>query len=126
MQQSSDAPNANSRDGFASVETRSVPGGGVIVALVGDHDLSAKTQLLESLAGVGRHARLIIDLSRCTFVDSTIIAVVLAASHSTAPCEQRVSLVLPNDTSYVYRALSVIGMRDLVSVHRSIEAALDG
>jgi hypothetical protein len=35
-----------------------------------------------------------------------------------------VSLVLPGDSSYVYRALSVIGMRDFVPVHRSIEGAL--
>jgi anti-anti-sigma factor len=126
MPQFSDEPDADSRDVPASVEMRSVPGGGIIVALVGDHDLSTKTQLLARLAGVGRPARLVIDLSGCTFVDSTIIAVILGACHTTSPSEQRVSLVLPNDTSYVYRALSVIGARDLVPIHRSIEAALEG
>jgi hypothetical protein len=36
-----------------------------------------------------------------------------------------VSLVFPPDTSYVVRALSVIGMPDLLPVHPSVEAALE-
>ena len=36
----------------------------------------------------------------------------------------RVALVPPGDTSYVYRALSVVGIRDLVPIHASVEAAL--
>jgi anti-anti-sigma regulatory factor len=113
------------RDGLATVEVGSLPGGGVVVALTGDHDLSTKQQVLTALAGLGPKAHLIIDLARCTFVDSTIISAILGAVHAKPPRTQTVSLVLPDDTSYVYRALSVIGMRDLVPVHRSIEAALE-
>ena len=68
--------------------------------------------MLKALAGVGPKANLIIDLTRCTFVDSTIIATILEAVQVKRPRTQTVSLVLPDDTSYVYRALSVIGMRD--------------
>ena len=125
MQPFGDPLSDGPRDGFATVEVASLPGGGVVVALTGDHDLSTKQQVLKGLAGVGPKAHLIIDLARCTFVDSTIISTILGAVHVKPPRAQTVSLVLPDDTGYVYRALSVIGMRDLVPVHRSIEAALE-
>lgn len=102
---------------------RSLPGG-VVVTLSGDHDLSTKPQLLEALGRVRRAPRVVIDLQRCTFVDSTIIGAILAACHAGGSEEPNLSVVLPDDTSYVYRALAVIGLRDLVSAHASVEAAL--
>jgi anti-anti-sigma factor len=123
MQRPSHPSNRLSRDGLATVDVHSVPGS-VIVTLTGDHDLSTKQQVLKALAGVGASAKLIIDLTRCTFVDSTIINAILGASRITSPSRHTVSLVLPDDTSYVYRALSVIGMQGLVPIHQSIEAAL--
>ena len=64
------------------------------------------------------------DLRQCTFVDSTIIAVIVAAGRRDAPQEPNFSVVLPDDASYVCRALSVIGLRDLLPVRHSVEAAL--
>ena len=68
---------------------------------------------------------IVIDLRQCTFVDSTIIAVILAAGCRDTPQEPHVSVVLPDDASYVCRALSVIGLRDLLPVRLSVEAALE-
>jgi anti-sigma B factor antagonist len=104
------------------VEVRSAPGNVVVLRLTGDHDLSTKPQLVAELAGVGPEAALVIDLTGCTFVDSTIIGAILAAR---VPSRPRMSLILPGDTSYVHRALSVVGMRDLVPVHASVEDALE-
>ncbi len=124
MQRPSHPSNRRLRDGLATVRAYSLPGGSVVMALEGDHDLSTRPLIFEALAGVGPRANLIIDLTGCTFVDSTIISAILGAGQVTTPSEQTVSLVLPDDTSYVYRALSVLGMQDLVPVHGSIEAAL--
>lgn len=124
MERSEDAPRALTREDLASVEVRSTPAGTVVVTLVGDHDLSTRQQLLEALAGVHGKKVVLIDLERCTFVDSTIIAAIIGACRPEPPSRPRISVVLPPDTSYVYRALSVIGVRDLVPVHLSIEAAL--
>ena len=65
-----------------------------------------------------------IDLRQCTFVDSTIVGAILATRPQDSSQEARISVVLPDDTSYVYRALSVIGLADLVPARLSIEAAL--
>jgi anti-anti-sigma regulatory factor len=109
----------------ASIQTRAIPGG-VVIALSGDHDLSTKREVVESLGLVRREQRLLIDLQRCTFVDSTIIGAILAVCGRGSSREPDVCVVLPPDSSYVYRALSVIGLRDLVPAYRSIEAALEG
>jgi anti-anti-sigma regulatory factor len=105
------------------ITVRSLPDG-MVVSLIGDHDLATKPDLLEALAGVRRGSRLIIDLHACTFVDSTIIAAILAAFQAHGPGRPDISVVMPPDTSYASRALSIVGLRDLVPTHLSIEAAL--
>lgn len=98
----------------------------MVVTLVGGHDLSTRAQLLRALAGVGGRANVIFDLTPCTFVDSTIIATILATAEAGSPGARSVSLVLPHDASYVYRALSVLGVRDIMPVYGSTEDALAG
>jgi anti-anti-sigma regulatory factor len=113
----------STKDRRSSITVRSLPGG-VVVALCGDHELSTKPQLLEALSHVRREQRVVIDLQRCTFVDSTIIGAILAAFQAGGSEEPNLSVVLPDDTSYVYRALSVIGLSDVVPAYLSAEAAL--
>jgi anti-anti-sigma factor len=104
------------------VEVRSARADVLVLTLIGDHDLATKPMVLEGFADVAPDMSVVIDLTRCTFIDSTVIGAILGAR---VPDHPRVSLVLPPDTSYVVRALSVIGMRDLLPVHPSVEAALE-
>jgi anti-anti-sigma factor len=112
-------------DNDAGIEIRELPGGAVI-ALKGDHDLSTKPQLVGALRRLRRGAwtAIVLDLRQCTFVDSTIIGAILAAPRQGESRAPKVSVVLPEDTSYVYRALTVVGLTSLVPAHASIEAAL--
>ena len=103
------------------VEVRSTPEGALVLTLIGDHDLATKPRLLAELGELSPETDLVIDLTRCTFIDSTVIGVILGAR---LPTRMRVALVPPGDTSYVYRALSVVGIRDLMPIHASVEAAL--
>jgi anti-anti-sigma factor len=97
----------------------------VVISLKGDHDLSTKPQLVAALSRLRRKPRtaIVIDLRQCTFVDSTIVGAILARPQDSSQ-EPTVSVVLPEDTSYVYRALSVLGLTELVPARLSIEAAL--
>jgi anti-sigma B factor antagonist len=106
------------------IDIRSVPGNVLILTLIGDHDLATKPMLLAGLADAAPEAAIVIDLTRCTFVDSTVIGAILGA-RVPEPCNPRVCLVFPPDTSYVVRALSVVGMRDLLPVYPSVGAALE-
>ncbi len=103
------------------IEVRSASGDAIVLVLTGDHDLATKPQLIAELAAVTPGAPIVIDLTRCTFIDSSIIGAILGERRPDRP---KISLVLPADSSYVARALSVIGMRDLLPVHPSVEAAL--
>ena len=105
----------------SEIEVRPEPGDVIVLTLTGDHDLATKPLLVAELAALTPATAIIVDLTRCTFIDSTVIGAILAAR---LPGRSRISLVLPPDTSYVVRALSVIGMRDLLPVHPSVEAAL--
>jgi anti-anti-sigma factor len=110
----------------AGMEIRELPGG-VVISLRGDHDLSTKPQLAGALKRLRRRAawtNIVLDLRQCTFVDSTIIGTILAARRQDSAQAPNVSVVLPDDTSYVYRALTVVGLTALVPAHASIEAAL--
>jgi anti-anti-sigma factor len=95
-----------------------------VISLIGDHDLSTKPELVDRLAKLRNRRRVVIDLQRCTFVDSTIVGAILAACRADAPRGPKVSIVVPDDTSYVYRALSVLGLGDLVPTHPSVASAL--
>jgi anti-anti-sigma factor len=108
------------------IEVDPGPEGDVVVRLCGDHDLSTKPRLLEALAAVRRAPGVVIDLTRCTFVDSTIIAAILHASRGGAKKGTNVSVLLPSDTSYVYRALAVAGFRELLPASHPIGAARQG
>jgi len=105
-----------------SIDVRAEPGGAIVLTLIGDHDLATKPSLVAELATLAPDAAVVIDLTRCTFVDSTVIGAIL---NTRQPDRPRVSLVLPPDTSYVVRALSVLGVRDLLPVHPTVEAALE-
>ena len=90
--------------------------------LSGDHDLSTKPQLLDALAGVRRASGIVIDLTRCTFVDSTIIAAILHAVHGRSDKDPIVSVLLPSGT-----ATSIARFqsphRDLLPASHPVEAA---
>jgi len=105
-----------------SIDVRAEPGDVVVLSLIGDHDLATRPSLVAELAALAPEAAVVIDLTRCTFVDSTVIGAIL---NTRQPERPRVSLVLPPDTSYVVRALSVLGVRDLLPVHPTVEAALE-
>jgi anti-anti-sigma regulatory factor len=62
----------------------------------------------------------IVDLTRCTFLDSTIIECLLEARH-----RSRVELALPARGSTADRALRIAGAPDFFTTHAALEEALD-
>src|SRR4051794_29045621 len=55
-----------------------------VVRLCGDHDLSSAAMVREALREVAGHRLVVLDISGCTFVDSTVLGVLVAASRRTA------------------------------------------
>jgi anti-anti-sigma factor len=97
-----------------------ISGHTTIVALSGEHDLFTRHQLGQKLEMARLAALVIVDLTACTFLDSTIIESLLKARH-----RMRVEIVMPALGSIADRALRMTGAPDFFTTHSSLEEALD-
>ena len=92
-----------------------------VVSLVGEHDLSTKSSMLDALASAASQPCVVVDLSRCTFVDSSFIGV-LVALYGTKICTIR--LVVPVTQRVVWRTLELAQMDQFFAIHDSLEQAV--
>jgi anti-anti-sigma factor len=93
-----------------------------IVALVGEHDLYSHDGLRATLASASEGRNVLVDLSRCTFIDSAILSLLLATQRSLTTRGARCELIVPPESGYVTRLFEVSGVADLFRVHASRNA----
>ena len=104
------------------VELRELSGHTSLLALIGEHDLGTQRELREKLEGARLAAVIVVDLTRCTFIDSTTIGALVGLQHS--GLKQRVEVALPDPGTAPRRALELIGVQHLFSTHTRLEDAL--
>jgi anti-anti-sigma factor len=104
----------------ASVEREAISLRTSIVTLRGEHDVRMQRRLLEELSRTTYVPHLIVDLTHCTFIDSTIIATLLRCRRFGS---RQVELVVP-DEGEVSRTLSLAGVDILARVYGSLDEAL--
>ena len=96
-----------------------------IVSLIGEHDLSLGDALRGALeTATEQRSCVLVDLSRCTLLDSTGIAVLLDAQNRVRAAEGRFALVIPPGQGAVARVAELIRLGDLVPISQSLEDAL--
>ena len=95
-----------------------------VLALVGEHDLAQHAMLRE---GIDRAAslrrQLVIDLSRCAFIDSTTISLLLYAQHEVASNGGRIALVVAPTASPVAAVVELTRLAELIHIYPSLESA---
>lgn len=111
---------ATGTEATSRVELREVSGHTTIVALIGEHDLVSSHRLQEEFERARLAATVIVDLTHCTFLESSIIGSLVRARS-----RMRVELALPPAGSSVERALRITGLPELFATHGSLEEALD-
>jgi anti-anti-sigma factor len=92
-----------------------------IVTLSGEHDARMQQPVLEELSRTTYFPRLIVDLTPCTFIDSSMIATLLNCRRSGS---RPVELVVPDDGGRVSRTISLARVDTLVHVHGTLDVAL--
>lgn len=115
-----------------AVERESAPAWGFagVVSLAGEHDLATSGELEDALNAIP--GDVLVDLSACTFIDSTIIGVILDRAQTLKAPGHRLELVAPPNGSIVGRVIQIVGMRSLITVHdgelgaREDHASVDG
>ncbi len=96
-----------------------------IVSLIGEHDLSLGDALRGALkTAAEQRSCVLVDLSRCTLLDSTGIAVLLDAQNRARAAQGRFALVIPPGQGAVARVAELIRLGDLVPIAQSREEGL--
>ena len=67
---------------------------------------------------------MLVDLSPCTFMDSTVINVLISTAHSVQAAGERLALVIPPEQRRVARVAEMTGLDKLLAVYETREAAL--
>jgi anti-anti-sigma factor len=107
-----------------AVDLEILPAWGVVVTLRGEHDLSTVAELDNALARALQQARVLVDLSTCEFIDSTIIKALLAAHAQQLDSGGRFELVIPPEARQVERLAQLIRLHEVMPIHSSREAGI--
>jgi anti-sigma B factor antagonist len=100
--------------------------GTAVVALEGEHELYTARNLERRLSAlVGEGLNVVVDLSAATFVDSSVVAVLLKARRLASSCGRRLVVVLDDDTpAPVQRMFEITGLERFLPVVHDRSAAL--
>ena len=95
-----------------------------VVFVMGEVDMSTSRALVRSLAAptLDRAQAVVVDLSACTFMDSSGLSTLVDANERLCSSGRRLALVVPGKC--LLRALEVTGLDEAFSIHRSLTAAL--
>jgi anti-sigma B factor antagonist len=104
-----------------------------VVTLGGDHDVASLDAVEDAFRVAGAGRDLLVDLTDCTFIDSTIIKLLLRTMRVLEATGARFELVIdPAPSGHVARVAALMGISDVISTHesrsggiRSLSAAAD-
>jgi anti-sigma B factor antagonist len=111
--------------GAGRIETIVVDGGLPVIVLWGEHDLSTAPELrarLHDLAGTGA---VIVDLDQTTFVDSSILGVLVGGLRRSREADVPFGLVVGDEPHQAIRRIfELTGLYDVFPIYGSRENAL--
>jgi len=114
----------NERGSRPTVEVESVATDIGIATLRGEHDLTTKEALSDALARASAHSCLLVDLGACTFLDSTVIGLIVATCQRMWEQDRRLELVIPPEAEPIHRVMRVAGLATFVTIHATRSEAL--
>jgi anti-sigma B factor antagonist len=96
-----------------------------VLALVGEHDLSSVDALSDEVERqFRRSSHVVVDLTRATFVDSTVVcALALGGEHAHARAACRFAVVAPAD-SFVRKVFDMVDLRSIMPTYDTLAEAL--
>jgi len=98
------------------------PSGARVVRVSGEVDLATVSELQQALAASGRARPLVVDLTECTFLDSSGMRLLLAAAAEADAAGESFAIVAGEGG--VRRALDIAAVADRVPVYVTVAEAL--
>ena len=86
-----------------------------VIHVLGEHDFASRSILAAAFEPLQEDV--IVDLSRCTFLETMVIGVIIGKAVALGKDGFRVELVVPPTAAFVWRAVEQLGVRRLVTVH---------
>jgi anti-anti-sigma factor len=107
-----------------TVEVTTDAPGAVAVTLRGEHDLNSRPAVADALARACERANVLVDLSDCSFIDSTIIGVLVASFQAQSERGARLELVIPPSAQAIERVAKIAGLPTFMVIHETRIAGL--
>jgi anti-anti-sigma factor len=115
------SPDQPQSDIEVEVRPARAPQYAAVVSLRGEHDLATSAALREALEPL--FGDVLVDLTDCTFVDSTVIGSLIASAQGLQREGHRLSLVVPPDNANVARTLEIVRIGELIRILPSVPGA---
>ena len=93
-----------------------------LVQMRGEHDLSGKDALAEALASASDQLNVLVDLSECTFMDSSVLGVLIPAGQTIKQRGGRLELVIPPEATTASRVAMITHLAELLRIHQTHQA----
>jgi anti-anti-sigma factor len=94
-----------------------------VVTMRGEHDLSTHALLAQALELAAAHSNVVVDLTACSFIDSTVIQEFLKTADTLRPKGEQVVLVIPREQAAVTRIAELAALAQLFELRETTEDA---
>jgi anti-anti-sigma factor len=108
-----------------SIQIQNLTPSTCVVRLHGEHDVSSREALSAALLAAGASNHVLVDLSQCDFIDSTLISTLLAAANQAQQRDGSVELVVPAEANAVRRTLELANVQRVLPFHASCATAVE-
>jgi anti-anti-sigma factor len=110
------------RAGDVEVTREALPDGPVVVRVEGELDMATSGDFEEAVAEHESGERLVIDLTECTFLDSSAVRVLVETARTIEQSGGKVSLVARDPG--LLRVLEIAAVDTMLAVHDTLDEAL--
>jgi anti-anti-sigma factor len=94
-----------------------------VVTMSGEHDLSTQPEFAQALELAAAHSNVVVDLSDCAFIDSTVITEFIKTSETVRAKGEQIVLVIPPTQTQIARIAQLTGLSHIFALHESTQAA---
>jgi anti-sigma B factor antagonist len=107
-----------------TVETTHHAPGLAVVRMRGEHDISTVPELTQALERAAAHSDVLVDLSECDFIDSSVIGLLIGTSKNLQERDEQLVVVIPAESTNVARVADMVRLSELMPVKTSHDDAL--
>jgi anti-sigma B factor antagonist len=97
--------------------------GFAVVTMAGEHDLSTEPAFTQALEQAAAGSNVLVDLSECEFIDSTVIAALLRTARADTERGERFALLIPAAQRQITRIAEMTHLAELLPIYVTRDAA---